>query len=130
MEVYIGPPEARPDATLSRGQVLTALAEAGFSVAKMEETPATGGLRAFWIVSLVESDISLHFQETDAGLVFVTLDQSMFDASDIPDRICGIFERLGWEVDQDNVGERCARFGVACSCGDPHSTGVGLAMRR
>jgi hypothetical protein len=104
MEVYIGPPAARPDEALSRGQVLAAFAQAGLTVAKVEETPAVGQLRALWIVSFVESDISLHFQDTDVGLVFATLDQSMFDDSDFPDRICGVLEGLGWEVDQENIG--------------------------
>jgi hypothetical protein len=104
MEVYIGPPEAKPDAALSRRQVLAALSEAGLVLAKVEEKAGAGHSRARWILSFQGSDAGLEFQETDAGLVFATLEQSMLDTSDYPDRICGALESLGWEVDQENVG--------------------------
>jgi hypothetical protein len=35
---------------------------------------------------------------------FATIEQSLFDTSDLPDRICRALESLGWEVDQENVG--------------------------
>jgi len=104
MEIYIGPPEAKPDATLSRDLVLAAFAQAGLAVAKVEKKPDVGRPRALWIVFFEGSEACLQFQETDAGLVFATLDQSMLDTSGYPDRICATLEALGWEVDQENVG--------------------------
>jgi hypothetical protein len=101
MELYISPPEGRAGSTLSRGRVLAAFAEAGLTIAPTEEQAATGRLRAFWIVPFEGTEARLEFQETDAGLVFATLDQSMFDNSGFPERICAVLEQLGWEVDQE-----------------------------
>ena len=104
MEVYIGPAQENSAANLSREQVLEALTKAGLAVKRTEEKAATGRLRDLWILSFDGSDVSLQFQETKDGLVFATLEQSMFDNSTMPDRICGILESLGWEVDQESVG--------------------------
>lgn len=103
MEVYIGPPQTKT-VVLNRDQVLEALAKAGISVTKVEERTATGRLGDWWILSFEGSGVSLLFQETVDGLVFATLEQSMFDNSTVPDDICRILEGLGWEVDQENVG--------------------------
>ncbi len=104
MEVYIGPAQATPDRVLHRDEVLAALAREGVAVARKEEKPATGSLRARWILSFEGSEVALQFQETGEGLVFATLDQSMFDTSELPDRLCRALESLGWAVDQENVG--------------------------
>ena len=104
MEVYIGPPQTDPDVALRREQVLAALTTAGVAVTKAEERPASGSLRARWVLSFEGSEGSLQFQETEGGLVFATMEQTMFDPSDLPDRICHALESLGWEVDQENVG--------------------------
>ena len=71
---------------------------------KAEEVPSSTSLRARWILSFEGSEVSLQFQETRDGLVFATIEQSMFDASDLPDNICRALESLGREVDQENVG--------------------------
>ncbi len=104
MEVYVGPPQADADVVLQREQVLAALRTAGVAVTKAQEVPASASLRARWILSFEGSEVSLQFQETGDGLVFSTIEQSMFDASDLPDRVCHALESLGWEVDQENVG--------------------------
>lgn len=104
MEVYIGPPGVSSDAILHREHVLAALAQVGLAVARAEEKAATGRLRAWWTLSFDGTDVSLQFQETNEGLVFATLEQSMFDSCDVPDRICRALQTLGWEVDQENVG--------------------------
>jgi hypothetical protein len=104
MEIYIAPPAKTPDATLTRAQVLDALARAGLKVAGQEEEPATGRLQAWWIVTLEGSDVRLQFQETAQGLAFLTLEQSMFDNTPVPDRVCAALEGLGWEADQENTG--------------------------
>lgn len=104
MEVYIGPGQAAPDRVLHRDEVLAALKRESVVVARTEEKPATGSLRARWILSFDGSEVSLQFQETDDGLVFATLDQSMFDRSDLPDQVCHALESLGWAVDQESVG--------------------------
>lgn len=104
MEIYIAPSEASPGAVLQREQVLEALAQMGLEVARAEEKAATGRLRAWWTLSFAGTDVTLQFQETDQGLVFATLEQSMVDSSDVPDRICRALETMGWEVDQENVG--------------------------
>jgi hypothetical protein len=103
MEVYIGPPE-NVGIVLRRDQVLAALAQGGLSVTRTDERPASGRLQAIWTVSFDGTDAALQFQETEQGLIFATLEQSMFDNSDVPDRVCGVLEALGWEVDQENVG--------------------------
>jgi len=104
MEAYVGPPEAHPDVVLRREQVLAALAAEGVAVTRTEERPATDSPRGRWALSFEGSGVSLHFQETRDGLVFATVEQSAFDASDLPDRICRALESLGWQVDQENVG--------------------------
>lgn len=104
MEVYVGPPQAAPDLILRRDQVVAALTKEGVAVSRAVETPATASIRARWILSFEGSEIALQFQETADGLVFATIEQSMFDESDLPDRICRALESLGWEVDQENVG--------------------------
>ena len=104
MEVYVGPPEADGEVVLRREQVLAALTTAGVAVAKADGTPPSGSGRARWTLSFEGSEVSLQFQETSEGLVFATIEQSMFEASDLPDRLCRALESLGWEVDQENVG--------------------------
>jgi hypothetical protein len=104
MEVYIAPRSGSAAAALTRVQVLAAFAEAGLTVGRTEDETGTGRGQAFWIVSFENSAAWLQFQETEAGLVFATLDHSMFDTSEYPDRICAVLEQLGWEVDQENVG--------------------------
>jgi hypothetical protein len=105
MEVYIAPPEGSSGAAhLTRSQVLAAFAQAGLTVAATEEKRGNDHAPAFWIVPFENCEAWLQFQETDAGLVFATLEHSMFDNSDYPDRICTVLEHLGWEVDQENVG--------------------------
>jgi hypothetical protein len=105
METYIAPPERSGDAArLTRSQVLSALAQAGLTVAATEERAGNGEGPAFWIVPFENSSAWLQFHETGTGLVFATLQQSMFDSSDYPDRICEVLEHLGWEVDQESVG--------------------------
>ena len=104
MEVYVGPPEADADVVLRREQVLTAFTTAGVAVARADETPPSGSGRGRWTLAFEGSGVSLQFQETSDGLVFATIEQSMFEASDLPDRICRALESLGWEVDQENVG--------------------------
>lgn len=104
MEVHIGPPQTEPDAVLHREQVLGALRTVGVAVSKAEEKSASGSLRTRWVLSFEGAEVSLQFQEAHYGLVFATIEQSMFDTSDLPDRICRALEALGWEVDQENVG--------------------------
>ena len=104
MEVYIGPPEPGPGPALTRDAVLTALAGQGIVVAAAQSEPAVQGFRARWVLSFPQTSVRLEFQEDHDGLVFATLDQSMFDDTDVPDRICAALEALGWEVDQENVG--------------------------
>ena len=104
MEVYIGPPQSDPGVAPRREQVLVALTAEGVAVTKAEERPASGSLRARWVLSFKGSEVSLQFQQTEDRLVFATIEQSMFDTSDLPDRICRALESLGWEVDQENVG--------------------------
>lgn len=104
MEVYVGPPQTEPAVVLRREQVLAALTAEGVGVTKAEERPASGSLRARWILAFEGSEVSLQFQETGDGLAFATIEQSMFDASDLPDRVCRALESLGWEVDQETIG--------------------------
>jgi hypothetical protein len=104
MEVYIGPPKVHPDVVLSRDEIIGALKGQGLVVSNAAEFPATGSLRARWVLSFEGSEISLQCQEASDGVVFATIEQSMFDRSDLPDRICRALESLGWEVDQQNVG--------------------------
>jgi hypothetical protein len=104
MEVYIGPPEAQPDAYLTREQVLTALARANLAVESVAEQPAAHDTSASWTVTFRDTEARLEFQAIEAGLVFATLEHSMFDQSAYPDRICQVLEALGWESDPDNVG--------------------------
>jgi hypothetical protein len=104
MEAYIAPSESQPDAFLSREQVLAALAAADLAVAGVAEEPGAGEGRIHWILTFAGTDIVLDFQATEDGLVFATLEHSMFDQSNHPDRICSVLEALGWSVDQENVG--------------------------
>jgi hypothetical protein len=104
MEVYVGPPQTDPAVVLRRDQVLAALTAEGVGVTRAEERPASGSLRARWVLSFEGANVSLEFQEAHDGLVFATIEQSMFDASDLPDRICRALESLGWEIDNENVG--------------------------
>lgn len=104
MEVYVGPSQAEPDLVLRHEQVIAALTNEGVAVSRADETPATASPRARWVLSFEGTEIALQFQETADGLIFATIQQSMFDESDLPARICRALESLGWKVDQDNVG--------------------------
>ena len=104
MEFYIAPAEGRGDLALSRLQVRAALTKAAIAIdSEQEEVPASGD-RLFWTVRVRGSDCVLHFQEADGKLVFATLELSVFDASDVPPRICNTLEGLGWETDNESVG--------------------------
>jgi hypothetical protein len=104
MEVYIGPPRARPDALLSRDEVLTALARAGLTVSDVAEAPGPHEKETWLTFSFQDTEVRLELQATEAGLTFATLQHSMFDDSTLPDRICGVLEALGWEIDNENIG--------------------------
>lgn len=104
MEIYLAPPETDLRRVLTREQVLTALSGQGLEVATAETRPSNEKTRARWVLSFDQTKVRLEFQEAPDGLVFATLDQSMFDDSMVPDRICAALEALGWEVDQENVG--------------------------
>jgi hypothetical protein len=69
MEVYVGPSEAQPDVVLSREEVIGALKSQGLVVSGAVESPASGSLRARWILSFKGAEISLQCQETSDGLL-------------------------------------------------------------
>jgi hypothetical protein len=103
MEVYIGPPAANPDSFLQRADVLTALANAGVTPSRTETIEPGVNARTQWILWLAP-EISVRFQEEHGGLVFATLDHSMFESTGIPDRVCAALAKLGWETDEHSVG--------------------------
>jgi hypothetical protein len=104
VELYIAPPEADPDVTLTRGAVLDALGAAGLVVEAQEERSVSGTERLFWSLRLSGGDAHLVFQEQGGRLLFATLEQSMFDNSTVPTAACRALEGLGWQVDEENVG--------------------------
>jgi hypothetical protein len=104
MEIYIAPPTETPTAALSRQQILAALAESGVAIANQIERPGVDSFPARWSLSFIGSDATLECHERDGGLIFATLEQSMFDTSSVPDHVCRALEHLGWVVDQENVG--------------------------
>jgi hypothetical protein len=103
MEVYVAPPEGSGQ-SLTREQALAALVKQGLQVVQVLEQPASGSGRAHWILSFAGTDVRLDFQDAGGALVFATLEQSMFDDSNVPDRICEALESVGWEVDNENIG--------------------------
>ena len=104
MEIYIAPPEGKPDAALTRTTVIEALGNAGVVVEGQEERNVPGGERLFWSLRFAGSDAQLVLQEAGGLLVFGTLEQSMFDASSVPAVVCTALVGLGWEVIEDDVG--------------------------
>ena len=106
METYIAPPETRSGTPLTREHLRRRLLDAGLAAAnEREQPPMSPGAPTFWSITLAESPaIIVHFQEVAAELVFATLEQSAFDETGIPDRVCRVLEDLGWTVDQENVG--------------------------
>lgn len=55
-------------------------------------------------MSFKGTELVLEFQEEPEGLTFATIVQSMFDTSDVADRICLALESLGWKADDDSIG--------------------------
>jgi hypothetical protein len=104
MEVYIGPPQGKPEAILRRQEVLEALAHQGLLATRTEERSAADNVRAKWILFFGDGSVSVQFQETEVGLVFATVEFSMFDASGVADQISDALEELGWETDDESVG--------------------------
>lgn len=104
LEIYIAPPEGKLNAALTRPAVIDALGNAGLVVEAQEERKVAGSERSFWSLRFAGSDAQLVLQEADEGLVFGTLEQSMFDTSTVPSVVCSALEGLGWEVIEDDVG--------------------------
>lgn len=104
MEIYIAPPEDKPDAVLSRPAVMGALGKAGLVVEAQEERKVPGTERLFWSLRFAGSDAQLVLQESVGSLVFGTLEQSAFDTSTVPSAVCRALEGLGWAVDEENFG--------------------------
>lgn len=93
MEMYFYPPEDDPESGLTREQVLAALEARGLKASGQEDG-------SFWVVRFEGSGAFLQFQEKDGLLRFATLDQSMFDDSEIPPGALEAILDLGWECDE------------------------------
>ena len=104
METYIGPPETNHTLSLTRDVVIAALSGQGLEVVDANTKPATDVGRARWVLSFKDTTATLAFQEQSDRLVFATLEQSMFDDTSVPSRICSALEALGWEVDEESIG--------------------------
>lgn len=102
MEVYIAPSTSK--SFVRREDVLSALGREGLLGIPSAGRVAVDGGSTLWSLSFEGTNVLLRFQESEDRLVFATLEQSMFDDSDVPDRICRALEALGWEVDQESVG--------------------------
>lgn len=93
MELYFFPPEDDPLRTLRREQVVSALESRGLR-------PKVSAEGSFWVVSFEASSVFISFQEQNGLLVFATVDQSIFESSDLPVRFFEALEGLGWGCDE------------------------------
>ena len=104
MEVYVAPGEDSSSVPLTRASLLSLMQAHGLdAIAADEGQPLPSG-KTLWTLSFPDTDIRLVLQENQGVLVFATIVQSMFDATDLPDRICAVLATVGWRADNENVG--------------------------
>ena len=104
MEVYIAPREDSSSVPLTRASLLSLMQEHGLDATPADEGHPLPSGKILWTVGFPDSDIRLVLQEDHGVLVFATIVQSMFDATDLPDRICAALASAGWHADSENVG--------------------------
>lgn len=105
MEIYLAPRDDSPEKPLTRSGFLELLQDRSLEVGPphREQSHPTGV--TLWTLSIAGGDDVLSaFQERQGLLVFATIEQSMFDASHVPDRLCEALESVGWQADNENVG--------------------------
>ncbi len=78
--------------------------EHGLDVAPAGEGQRQPSGRILWTLEFAGSDVRISFQEDQGILVFATIEQSMFNATDLVDLICAALESAGWHTDNENVG--------------------------
>jgi hypothetical protein len=104
MEVYVAPGEDSSSVPLTRASLLSLMQEHGLDGTPADEGQPLPSGKILWTVGFPDSDIRLVLQEDHGSLVFATIVQSMFDATDLPDRICAALASAGWRADSENVG--------------------------
>ena len=104
MEVYVAPGTDPSSAPLTRASLLCLLQEHGLNVTPADQGQRHSSGRFLWTLEFPGSDVRILFQEDQGILVFATIEQSMFNATDVPDRICAALESAGWQTDDENVG--------------------------
>ena len=104
MEVYVAPGTDPSPAPLTRASLLSLMQEHGLNVTPADQGQRHPSGRSLWTLAFPGSDVRILFQEDQGILVFATIEQSMFNATDVPDRICAALESAGWHTDDENVG--------------------------
>ena len=104
MEVYVAPVKAQGSAPMTRVSLLSLMQQNGLRVTPIDDAQGLPSGRTLWTLEVQGGDVRITFQEDQGVLVFGTIEQSMFDVTDLPGRICAALESAGWQTDNENVG--------------------------
>ncbi len=104
MEVYVAPGKDSSAAPLTRTSLLSLMQQHGLDVIRTGQDQTLPSGKILWTLEAPGSELRIAFQEDQGRLVFATIEQSMFNETDLADRICAALESAGWHVDSENVG--------------------------
>ena len=104
MEVYVAPGKGSLAAPLTRTSLLSLMQQHGLHVTPAGQGQPLPSGKTLWTLESPGSELRIAFQEDQGRLVFATIEQSMFNETDLADRICAALESAGWHVDSEYVG--------------------------